>query len=41
MNTNNIIQPFCVKTENFTKEQIIEILDLMIDAGVRIWDFVI
>lgn len=32
------VKPFCVKTENFTKEQIIEIVDLMINAGVGTWD---
>ena len=37
---NNLVgvKPFCVKTENFTKEQIIEIVDLMIDVGVGTWD---
>lgn len=32
------VKPFCVKTGDFTKEQIIEIVDLMIDAGVGTWD---
>ena len=33
MNTNNTIQPFCVKTEDFTKEQIIEIHRIAVEAG--------
>ena len=32
------IKPFCVKTSDFAEQEIIEIVLLMVDAGIGIWD---
>ena len=39
MDTNNTVQPFCVKTEDFTEQEIIEIYSLVVEAGAEIKEY--
>ena len=39
-NTKHSIKPFCVKTSDFTEQQIIGIVLLMVEAGIEVWDCV-
>lgn len=39
MSTNNTIQPFCVKTEDFTEQEIIEIHHLAVETGAEVKEY--